>query len=246
MQNFFFIDFETVPVFDPKAMSLPEPLNTIYTKRFGHKIDEGTNVLDHFKSHAGLYAEHCKIVSVSIGVLIGTKFYVKTFASKDEKAILTNLKKALEDGTVVAKTLAGHNIKEFDCPVGMRRYIVNKMSIPRILNVAGLKPWELPYKDTMEIWGGTQWKYMTSVDLLCYTLGIDSPKTEISGGDICSLYYSMFDVPSTDLPFDKEAEVLGQIARYNASDMIASARLYARIMGHDEIKDDQIHHLPVE
>jgi len=246
MQNFFFIDIETVPQHkNYAALAEDKAAHKLWAKRFKYKMEK-TELIDDVFNDNGLYAEFCKIVSVSVGVLVGSKFYLKTFVSKDEKWILNKLKSALQDGSTIAKTLAGHNIVEFDCPILMRRYIANGIGIPNLLNVFGMKPWELPYKDTMQMWGGTQWKYMVSLDMLCHVLNIDSSKKDISGEDVADLYYSMFDVASDELPFEKEDKVLKLIGGYNADDVIASARVYARLMGLDDIKDDQIHLIPVE
>lgn len=254
MQGIYFIDFETIPT----QFEFPEgtPMGDFFKKRFNHEFEPIQNELQGlqkqattsgeyikliwqkvWEKHAGIYAEYCKIISVSIGTLVKDKFYVKTITSRHEKQILTQLDTAL----VSAKTLCGHNLFEFDGPVGMRRYLINDMPIPPIFNMMTKKPWDIPYFDTMKMWSGSAWNYKISQDHLAYLLGVKSSKGELDGSKIAELYYSMFDgVANDELPFEKEQEVLAKISHYNAEDVVCNARIFAKMRGEKPITDEMI------
>lgn len=233
MQNIYFIDIETVR--ESESIPYPSDLFLTYHKRFSHQIDDDNLTTDgHWKNTAGFYAEHAKVISVSIGFLTGEEFRVKTLTSCQEVPILQKLAEILTK----ARTLAGHNIKEFDIPFLMRRYIINNIPVPGILNVMDKKPWEIPFHDTMEMWGSTQWKYRVSLDLLATILGIPSPKKSLSGDQIAPLYYSIF--KEGENMFGKEDQVLNQIKEYNAGDVVTNAKIYARLKGLPDLKDEQV------
>jgi 3'-5' exonuclease len=234
MQGILFIDIETVPQFLSTA-HMPNENMILFNNRFRHKIDVNEHV--YYDDNAALYAEHNQIISISMGVMRGDKFFVRAFTGRHEREILSKLAEKI----IEYKVIAGHNIKEFDCPILMRRFLINGLPVPSILDSMNKKPWEVPYYDTMTMWGGSQWNYKVSLDLLCNVLGISSPKKEMQGEDLGNLYYSMFDgVSSTELPFEKEEEVLGKIAAYNNADNIATARVYARLKGLPVFEDSQI------
>lgn len=245
MQNIHFLDIESVR--GCQYMPMEGPIMEAFKRKFNHEWIGGVGQWEEiYNKHAGLLAEFGKIISASIGTMVGDKFYVKTITGKEEKIILEGIAVALvppppppdKKPKPMAVTLAGHNIKDFDIPFTRRRFIINRIPLPDILNDMGKKEYNLPYKDTMQLWGGSQWKYMTSQDLLCALLDIPSNKWEITGADIGELYYSIFD--GDGLPWEKEQQVFEKIGKYNAGDVVASARIYARLMGFADIKEDNI------
>jgi len=221
MQGILFIDIETVPDIHPAVKTIPVE----FLKRFNKDLPVEDEI-EWFNTKAGLYAEHNKIVAISLGVLKGEKFYVRAITGKYEKEILSSLGQKI----IEYKTLGGHNIKEFDCPILMRRFLINDLPVPSILDSMNKKPWDVPYMDTMTMWGGSAMNYRVSLDLLCHVLCIPSPKKELDGSMVGSLYYSMFD-KQTDLEFDNDAEVLQKIGDYCNGDNIAAARCFAKMRG---------------
>lgn len=88
----------------------------------------------------------------------------------DEKDLLGKVQFFMQN-----ELLAGHFIKGFDIPFLACRYMAHGMEIPKALNCAGKKPWEIPHIDTVEVlkFGGNN---HISLDAACLMLGIDSPK----------------------------------------------------------------------
>lgn len=233
-QDLYFIDIETVPVSED-IPSVPK-YRELFEKKFKHlyepTIEEGfgstESVIvneeetwnDIFRQNAGLYAEFAKVVCISIGRQHGDTFYVKAYTDEDEKELLSKASETLKKATLIC----GHNVKEFDVPFLFRRVLINGLSVPPILNTIGKKPWEVQIEDTLEMWGSTQWRYRCSLDLLCYVLGVQSPKSDIDGSKVAEVYY-------------KEGEAgLKRIAHYCNQDVIADAKVYCKIKGIPEFE----------
>ena len=240
MEGLTFIDIETVPTvkdWRTESNQFVESFRRRFKLEIGsdHVMGELQMMTDKvWREKAGLYAEWGKVACVSLGRLSGSVFYVKTFCSKDEKEILEAFKFAMHKGEI--NHLVGHNIKEFDGPFLFRRMLINGFSLPPLFAklLEHIKPWEMPFTDTMEIWAGGQWKHMAGLDLLCSLMGVPSSKSKISGEDVAGLYYGTY-----ELPWEEE-DAMKAIGEYCAGDVVANARLYAKLKGFKGIEDDQI------
>jgi DNA polymerase elongation subunit (family B) len=122
--------------------------------------------------------------------------------------------------------LCAHNGKEFDFPYLARRMLILGMKIPDILNVAGKKPWEVPFIDTMEMWKFGDRKSYTSLELLAALFDIPTPKDDIDGSQVAGVYYK-----------EKDLE---RIAHYCEKDVVTTARVYQRFMGLPAVADEQV------
>lgn len=98
--------------------------------------------------------------------------------------------------------------------------IIKKVKVPNIMLVIGKKPYELPFEDTMDFYSHTQWKNKVSLSLLCESFGIASPKGEITGADVATVWYN-----KEELPFEKERI----ISTYNNGDIVALALVYIQL-----------------
>lgn len=265
MQGIHFIDIETVPT----EQDFPEgtPTGDFFKKRFTH---EATQVMNEYKANhdiriddhwikewelkafqkvweknAALTAEFCKIVSISVGMLHKGEsspqpmFYVKTFTGRDEKLLLQQFAVAIASAT----QLGGHNILEFDGPVLMRRYLANGLPVPPILDTMFKKTWDIPFVDTMKMYSGSAWNYKISLAQLANLLDIPSPKGKMTGAGVMGLYYSDGLTADADEAQAEMEEGLRLIGEYNAGDVICSARVFAKMRGHKEIKDVDIFHI---
>jgi hypothetical protein len=75
--------------------------------------------------------------------------------------------------------------KEFDIPYICRRLLVNQLPFPRMLDIAGKKPWETKHLlDTMEMWKFGDIKNYTSLRLLSCRVRLPSPKDDMDGSDV--------------------------------------------------------------
>ena len=116
--------------------------------------------------------------------------------------------------------------KEFDFPYIARRMLINGVKLPAILDVAGKKPWEVKFLDTMDMWKFGDFKHYTSLNLLTTIFNIPSPKDDIDGSQVASVFY--------------EEKDIDRIARYCEKDVLATAQLFLRFKGEELIDEDAV------
>jgi predicted PolB exonuclease-like 3'-5' exonuclease len=216
-----FLDVETVP----QAASygdLPERIKALWEKKSARLRKEGQTAADAYAS-AGILAEFGKIICISAGYIHeaekGRVFRVRSFYGDDEKLLLTQFCAALNAFFAKWKDarLCAHNGKEFDFPYIARRILINALPLPAALDMAGRKPWETPFLDTMDLWRFGDYKHFCSLDLLTTILNIPTPKDDIDGGGVAAVYY--------------EENDLERIVRYCEKDAMAVAQLLLRYCG---------------
>ena len=122
--------------------------------------------------------------------------------------------------------LCAHNGKEFDIPFLARRFLINGMTLPHLLNVAGKKPWEIKQIDTMELWKFGDFKHYTSLDLLTHIFKIPTPKDDIDGSQVAKVYY--------------EDNDLDRIIKYCEKDVVATIQLLRKYRGQTLIDQEFI------
>jgi 3'-5' exonuclease len=240
MQKIMFLDIETVPqtsdfseLSDEIAHIWEEKFRLIQ-KRMPEKYSIETTPSDAFNNSAGIYSEFGKIVCISVGFIyfqgIEMHFRTKSFAGEDEKQLLTDFNQLINKFCITREhTICGHNIKEFDIPYICRRMLINGLILPPVFQIAGKKPWEITFIDTLELWKFGDYKNYTSLKLLTAVFGIPTPKDDIDGSQVAEVYYK-----------EKNVE---RIATYCQKDVLATAQVFLRLNGQELIKQDNIEHL---
>ncbi|MGB2246000.1 MAG: 3'-5' exonuclease, partial [Flavobacteriaceae bacterium] len=186
-----FLDIETVPL-HPSFDDLSQETQQLFADKTSYQRNE-TPAAD-FYERAGIWAEFGKIICLSVGYFISLvsnprQFRMTSFFG-EEAELLTNFSQLLNSHfSRPYHRLCAHNGKEFDFPYIARRMMVHGLELPRALQIAGKKPWEVPHLDTMELWKFGDYKHYTSLKLLTHTLNIPSPKTDIDGSQVARVYY---------------------------------------------------------
>jgi 3'-5' exonuclease len=215
IEKILFLDIETVPdKLDYNALS-PE-YKELWNKK-STQIQKENQTPEETYARAGIYAEFGKIICISFGVIYlknKTKHLrVKSIYGDNEKEVLQEFAALLvKMNSKKDLLLCAHNGKEFDFPYIARRMLINHIPLPAVLNVAGLKPWETRFLDTLELWKFGDYKHYTSLNLLSHLFGIPSPKSDIDGSMVANVYYAEHD--------------LKRIARYCMNDVIAITQLF--------------------
>ena len=189
---------------------------------------------DIYLQKAGIYAEFGKIVCISVGLIFLEdsnihSFRLKSFSGDNEAEILMNFAELLEKYylDIDNSYLCGHNIKEFDVPYISRRMIINKITLPALLNISDKKPWETKFLlDTLDMWKFGDYKHYTSLRLLAQILGIPSPKDDIDGSEVGSVYWEENDIE--------------RITAYCEKDVKTTAQVFLALKGMDLIPDEKI------
>jgi predicted PolB exonuclease-like 3'-5' exonuclease len=223
-----FIDIETVPAV-ASASLLDLKMLELWDKKSQHFRSENQTPADVYQ-RAGIYAEFGKIICISVGFVTEAThagFRIKSFFGDDEKKILAEFSGILTKFTRNSNAiLCAHNGKEFDYPYIARRMIINGLTIPEALDNAGKKPWEVKLLDTMELWKFGDYKSYTSLDLLTTVLGVPTPKDDIDGSMVASVYWNDHD--------------LARIVYYCEKDVLATAQVMMRFMNRDKIDEGRV------
>jgi len=219
IQNVLFLDIETVPEVELFA-DLSEEKQELYALKTEYQRKDETTP-EEFYHRAGIWAEFGKIICISVGYFVNNKeenqLRVTSFFGDDEARILTDFKKLLDTHFNQNKhLLCAHNGKEFDFPYIARRMIINRIDLPKKLDLFGKKPWEVPHLDTLELWKFGDYKHYTSLRLLTSILNIPSPKQDIDGSEVANVYYKEKNLP--------------RIVEYCERDTVAVAQLVLRFL----------------
>ena len=221
ISNILFLDIETVSQY-ANLEAVPEDWQQLWNKKAESLLRyHETETASSLYGRAAIYAEFGKVICISCGCVQQNgnerKLVLKSFAGHDEKEVLTSFSAMLtrwaSDGN---KMLCAHNGKEFDFPYLCRRFIINQLPIPALLNTSGKKPWEVNHLDTMELWKFGDFKSYTTLSLLAYSLGIPTPKDDIDGSMVGEVYW-------------KENN-LERIVTYCQKDVVTVVQIYLRLI----------------
>ena len=229
--HFVAIDIETVRIREKYEDLSPEWQSAWeYKNKQSGEVPYFEELSDSWDKTASLFAEFSKVCAVSLVFMIGDeKLKFKEFFGEDEEALLTELRDFLQrmaqsDGGKNYR-LVGHAAKYFDYPFLCKRYVINGITIPTLLDTAHLKPWESRNLCTnADIWkmGGTG--AGSSLQALCTTLNIPISKVDLVGDEVGAAYYR------------GEVE---RIANYCTLDTIATFNVIRRIKGERVFEFDE-------
>lgn len=186
------LDIETVRI--EKDLKDDTPLfdSWEYKMRYSsERFDKEGDIYQLFNDKAPLFAEFAKIVCITIGSYRDGKIVLKSYYDHNERILLEEFSRVINALQANNKNtvLAGHAIKGFDIPFIMRRLIVNRLPIPPILDIAGLKPWLVNVIDTKELWQSSGF-YSSSLINIAVALGLPSPKSIMDGSETSDYYYN--------------------------------------------------------
>ena len=227
LHKILFLDIETVPLhatFDqvPDLEKGYFPEKTAYQRK-----DEISP--EAFYERAGIWAEFGKIICISVGYFTPQhprEFRLKSFTG-EEKQLLKDFKQLLEVHYNSSRhRLCGHNAKEFDFPFIARRMLVHQVPLPKSLQLFDKKPWEVPHLDTLHLWRFGDYKHYTSLKLMAHVLGIPSPKDDIDGSQVASVYY--------------KEQNLKRIITYCEKDVVTVAQVFLKLRNESLLKTREI------
>ncbi len=186
---------------------------------------------DFYPKRAAILAEFGKIVCISCGFFTKikgqTQFRVASFFDEDEAQLLSEFAAQLALPFYENFVLCAHNGKEFDFPYIARRMLINGLRIPDLLDTGGSKPWEVPHLDTLQMWKFGDYKHYTSLKLLAAIFDIPTPKDDIDGSQVGSVFWQEKDLP--------------RIVRYCEKDTVTVARVYLKLKNLPPLLNESIH-----
>ena len=189
IEKVLFLDIETVPQVG-NWQHLDEPTQNLWDKKTRLQRKDDFTAEEFYKERGGIMAEFGKIICISVGIIEKSeKIIIKSFYGDDEKQLLEEFGEIFNRPKLRDVILCAHNGKEFDFPWIARRFLINGMHPPKPFQLFGKKPWEIQHLDTMELWKFGDYKSYVSLELLAHVFGIPTPKDDIDGSMVASIYY---------------------------------------------------------
>ena len=231
LNKILFIDIETVGIsstFENFKSDYPSLYNQYikyydwFLKRFpeddtavSNKQSEDNKYKRIFETRSSLIPEFAKIICVSAGVVDKDGVLRKmTYFNSDEKELLTEVNTLFGRVNGTGFSLCGHNVKNFDIPMIAKRMLINGIKPSSILPSYDTKPWEIRAIDTKEVWQYGQFGAISSLELMCVSLGIETPKSdEISGDKIHNLFWNENKYDLIKEYCEKDVDVLFQVIK---------------------------------
>jgi len=222
-----FLDIETVPQ-HPTYEMLTETEQHFWNRKTELLKKSPEDTPSSLYPRAGIYAEFGRIVCISTGFFSRDgKFRIKSFANDDEKILLAEFAELLNAYFCKPEhKLCAHNGKEFDFPYMARRMLIQGVKLPAALDMASKKPWEIPHLDTMELWKFGDYKNFTPLNLMAHLFGIPSPKDDIDGSQVWTVYWN--------------EKNLQRITTYCQKDVVTIAQIFLKLRGEELLAVDEI------
>ncbi|WP_332018289.1 3'-5' exonuclease [Kaistella sp.] len=215
LEKILFLDIETVPQAG-NWEELHETDQYLWDKKTKMQRKEDFTAQEFYNERGGIMAEFGKIICISVGILEKSeKLMIKSFSGDDERKLLEEFGEIFNHPKLHDVILCAHNGKEFDFPWIARRFLINGMQPPKPFQMFGKKPWEIPHLDTMELWKFGDYKSFISLELLAHVFGIPTPKDDIDGSMVSSIYY-----------IEKD---LFRIVQYCEKDVLTLANIFRRM-----------------
>ena len=215
LEKILFLDIETVPQAG-NWEELDETDQYLWDKKTRMQRKEDFTSQEFYNERGGIMAEFGKIICISVGILEKSeKLMIKSFSGDDERKLLEEFGEIFNHPKLHDVILCAHNGKEFDFPWIARRFLINGMQPPKPFQMFGKKPWEIPHLDTMELWKFGDYKSFISLELLAHVFGIPTPKDDIDGSMVSSIYY-----------IEKD---LFRIVQYCEKDVLTLANIFRRM-----------------
>lgn len=145
LNKLLFLDIETVPQTYRWADLDPRDAHLFTEKTRYEQQRDAKSAEQLWGEKGGILAEFGRIICIGVGSLHkeadGWHLRVTSYHGDHEYDVLTSLTELLNRHYATDDHwLCAHNGKEFDFPWIARRCIINRIAVPRILDIGGLKP----------------------------------------------------------------------------------------------------------
>jgi len=246
LQKVVFFDLETASshaTLDDLHIDNPK-MAELWSKRCEYlrsRFEENKHMTDEqlYINKAALTPEFARIICASFGRLSFTasgdpdispgkyahSLTIKSYSSTDELIVLDGIEKVFT--SFAAYKFSGHNIKRFDVPMMCKRLLMNGKSLPKGLQIQNLKPWDMPFIDTSELWSFGAWQEsFASLELLATSLSLETPKSDIKGEEVGKIFWQDRDID--------------RITEYCQRDVLAVAQSILKLSNLDIVENYQL------
>ena len=222
LEKVLFLDIETVPN-HPVWKDVSESEQQLWDKKTKNQRKEDFTAEEYYLERGGIMAEFGRIICITVGMLEkNDTLKIKSFYGDNELELLEEFGDIFNSPKLRDVILCAHNGKEFDFPWIARRFLINGIQPPLPFQMFGKKPWEIPHLDTMELWKFGDYKSFVSLELLAHLFGIPTPKDDINGSQVASIYH-----------IDND---LARIVKYCEKDVLTLANVFRKMRQEEILK----------
>ena len=189
-EDIVFLDIETVRRCEDLIEGTPDFY--AWQDKLGRRADsQNIDIFEDYKKRSSFFPEFSKVVCISVGRVIKNKIIIKTYQYEDEFKMLDFFNKDLEKvyRHNPNTRICGQSIKAFDIPFLFKRSLSNGIIPASLIDVGGMKSWDISALDIRDLWRGTGY-YNSSLVSMCLSLGVEYPELPIKDNDISNSYYN--------------------------------------------------------
>jgi DNA polymerase elongation subunit (family B) len=136
-----------------------------------------------YEEKVSLFPEFGRIACFSFGTWSNGNITVKSINDLDELTTMKLIGNLLRKASVNDMRPIGWNIKNFDLPWLVRKFLIHGLEVPQIIQTYGKKPWEVNTIDLKDMW-----KSFSNLDVTfeeaVYSMGVPTPKDDIDGSQV--------------------------------------------------------------
>lgn len=180
-------DFENFKLNDSRGAEL-------FKKKYYNNTwltDKFKTIDDAYIGHSSVTSTFGKIICISFGYFTDKNkngYTINSLYNKNEEKLINDVSELFEKVHRKNLILSGYMINTFDIPLLVHKMNKYNIPLPTILQIYDKKPWEIQSFDLADKWKFGM-KYYSSLDEVCYELNIDSPKDDIDGSKVHSVYW---------------------------------------------------------
>lgn len=163
---------------------------------------------------AGIIPEFGKVIVISYA--FDGDDVIKSLAGHNEPDILVGFSDVLNNCRDVI--FVGHNIKSFDIPFLLKRYIINSIEPPDALKMCSYYKKNHPVIDVSDMWKFCGRTYVP-LDNIAVSLGFDSYKKIMRGSDVFDTYYLSNDLEKI-VAYSEEKLYSSILSYYRINDLM--------------------------
>ena len=224
-ENLFYFDIETVGQYkDIESLrENDEKGYDLFVKKFKNNpwmSERHQDIGNAYLEYSPIFSSFGKIVCISFGYFHNKNdqgYTVMSIYGDDEEKIVKEFNTLLYKVGQKNMLLSGYRITSFDIPWVLHKLHKYDITPSKIIDIYGLKPWEMRFIDLADEWK-QKFKYYNTFDEVCYELGVESPKDDIDGSMVHSTYWYQND--------------LDRIKTYCEKDVYSSMLVGKKILSH--------------
>ena len=195
-KNLFYFDIETVGEYKDidSLKEKDERGYLLFKEKYEHNPwmqDTYKLIDDSYVKNSPLFSTFGKIVCISFGYY-HTKtpqgYTVSSIYGDIEQDIMVEFQSLIDKASKRHMILSGYFVKGFDIPWVLHK--MNKYNIepPKLLDIYGKKPWEIPVFDLADEWK-QQGRTSVSLNEVAYELGVNTDMDDIDGREVHKTYW---------------------------------------------------------